>query len=169
MSGGVLGSAEDVTGRHVVKARPDSYTYGDYVVLSFSEIKLRLDHGASDRDRCAKILATKIGISFLNAIKIDGAGPELVVMSAADMADVQTHEWLSVSQVLNSDLFARKKRVWMLPLIQLSRLLQSGCFVSMEYRSLKKVQRVTMQNIIGATLTWFGKTCEADNIWLCCA
>ena len=41
VSGGVLGSAEDVINRHVVKAQPDSYIYGEYAVLA-SEIDVDL-------------------------------------------------------------------------------------------------------------------------------
>ena len=77
--------------------------------VSLPKMKIRLDRGASDWDRCAKMLATEIGTPFLSVIKVDAAGPEFVVMSAADMAGVQNHAWLSVSRVLNSDLSARHK------------------------------------------------------------
>ena len=72
-------------------------------------VKTRLVRGASDWNRCAKSLAAELGISFLNAIKIDGAGLGFLVVSAAGMADVQSHAWLSASQVQNSDLVARHK------------------------------------------------------------
>ena len=47
-------------------------------------------------------------IAFIS-MGIKAVGPAFVVMSAADVADVQSHAWLSVNRVLNSDLSARRK------------------------------------------------------------